>query len=384
MLFGLFKKIRFQLLGGGFVRQYFIFGRPIFQIHAEDGLFRPFSVEGRKKLRFSFCLSRPRPRPGQRVFYLKVHRVHSSSFGCIQFWMDLAKEMHAFVYFVCDNPEMKRGIYAKCRFHDLNFDFISSDRSTLKKSVYRIISTGKEVAHWRRVGFSLLTPFVHACKNNYGGIWNIDADDTLFLAPLPLISKALCEAERLAKDMGFACIDLDMFPSRTFGAHWSFGVVYVQDPALCIETLKENDGWHDELRRDEFFRSFFEKWSFNIDWFFTYLRDVNRLSLGTFYVENAVFVHMPDSLLLRGLGTATLWRRGRLEFFGDKVLREDSVWGDCPIWENALKIDVGLGGNEWKRFLGEFDPNQHAFEKSMLIAMHKRGVVDQSVFDKYR
>ena len=64
MLFGLFKKVRFQLLGGGFVRQYFIFGRPIFQIHAEDGLFRPFSVEGRKKLRFSFCLSRPRPRPG--------------------------------------------------------------------------------------------------------------------------------------------------------------------------------------------------------------------------------------------------------------------------------------------------------------------------------
>ena len=42
-----------------------------------------------------------------RIFYLKVHRIHKTSFDCIRQWANIAHKMHAFIYFVCDNPEME-------------------------------------------------------------------------------------------------------------------------------------------------------------------------------------------------------------------------------------------------------------------------------------
>ena len=121
---------------------------------------------------------------------------------------------------------MEYEISKHVRFPNSDFYFIPSDRKTLADTLDKAF-LGQDREKWKQVGFAALTPFLHADKNNFVRSYNIDADDIVILLAPDLVAKAFEKVEEYADKEELDCIGLDMFLSRSFGTHWSFGVVYV-------------------------------------------------------------------------------------------------------------------------------------------------------------
>lgn len=364
------KKVKINLINRSSIKRVYLFGRAIYQYSKQNG---------KKKRQWVKSI---RPSSQQRVFYLKVHRVHSTSFLCIQHWLDIAHELNAFCYFVCDNKEMEIAIYEKNLFHNDRFRFISSDQKTLKPVIEKLLHDGED--KWKRIAAAMLTPFVHADEHNYCSSYNIDADDIEILLRPELIAKAFIKAENYATENNLNCFNLDMFVSKTFGVHWSFGVVYVRTPKTCLEVIKNNTNWRENkklIKKHQI--DYLDEFWFNVDWLFTFLRDTKQLKLETFYIEKAYVVHMPDIILEHEWAFFFQWNNQKINHPVLLDLYNDQRWGALPIAPCVVKIDINLSEKDLHNFMNEFYFVDSKFRTSCLKSAKNRKLISPSLYEYY-
>ena len=336
-----------------------------------------------KTYKFYSCKGFHKPKKNQRIFYLKVHRVHRTSFDCIRQWLNIAEQMNAFVYFVCDNPEMETKIKQMClpnRF----FAFIKSDRKTLKSEIKKILHKVERQALWERIAYSMITPFLHAQKNNFSVSYNIDADDILLCINPEKISEAFKKAEKYALDNGIDLLNFDMFYSKSYGVHWSFGIVICTNPQKSIDTIRGNINWRNNKDLIEKYNiCWIDKFNFNVDWLFTYFRDTEQLNMKTFYIDKGLVAHMPDIILEHGWAFMIQWENNEIRFPILTNLYDRKVWDKIQIPKDAIKIDVGLNINDYKKFLCNFYDFGVGFEMDMLNYAKTRNLISNECYNNY-
>ena len=370
-----FKKVKIRFTDGSVTKRFYLFGRAVLDVaKKKDGA---LSIRTPKTWK-------PKSKD-QPIFYLKVNRVHQTSYDCMQHWMDIANKIGAFCYIVCDKKEFEYGMFDKpCYFYRNSFQLIPSDRRSLNEVVQKLLSGVERSKLWRRIALSMLTPFVHAEKNKYSRTYNIDADDIMILARPDKIAKALLRMEQIAEDKKVDAMNLDMFVSKSFNVHWSFGVVYMRRPDRCISALKENVVWRkDEENHKKFMTSYVSEFNFNVDWLFTFLRDCKKLNLQTFCIKNAAVIHMPDIAISRHWAFVFQWQDDRLYFPIISEVYQDKKWANVPIPKSVNKIDVGLELNEYSNFMRSFYWTDYWFENSMLNIAKNRRLIDSSIYNKY-
>lgn len=301
---------------------------------------------------------KPKPYKNQKIFYLKVNRDILVSYSCIDYWLEIAYKMDAFVYFICDNNYLKWNIIKNCKFFNNNFIFVKSKRRKSRK----IVKYFPEL-RWQNVGSAILTPFFHSVKNNYLNTWHIDADDMMFLNNSSDIINAIYKVENYANINDLDAINLDTITSNWYGMQWAFGFVYVRNAQKCIQKCIKNRNYKNNFKIIEEYKLHYinSNISDNIDLLFTILRDTNQLNLKTFYIENSVFIHEPDRLLLNYTAFINRWHNGNLEFLIRSLLFNDTEHSFTPIFKNCIKFDVGIQKDAYIDFLNSNFPYKSEF-----------------------
>lgn len=373
-----FKKRTIYFVDGRRLKVIFIFGIPIIQYVKKDGN-RVFS-------RTSFFKKR-RPENNQRIFYLKVHRPGLLAFYCIQHWIDTIFRLNGFIYFICDNKEMEESIFSppyQCFFYNENFKFIRSDKRTLTKYLRKLFSDTDKKSYWMRIGAAMFTPITHGYKMGYNEVYNIDADDIMLLVRPEKIAKALAMAETYAREKDLDCFNYDMFVSQSFGTHWSFGVVLNRNLGKTIKAIKENADWkHNELIIKKHNIVYADKYNYNVDWFFTFLRDTSRLNFSTFYIENATVIHMPEIIMVPWWAFAITWHNGKITMPVLKYLYKEINFDELPIFKQSVKIDVHILRGEYAVWLNQMFNCDSLFVCDMVDMAFKRGYIDEMQYQKY-
>ena len=368
-----FKKLILNTVHGYKIKQYCLGNRDFIQKKKING-----------KTEWNL-VSSLKPKKDQRIFYLKVNRIHDTSYICIQRWVDLAAYMDGFVFFVCDNKRLQEQILKRIYFHNQNFKFIKSNRSVIKNKLKKIIVVGGK--KWRTIAHSMLTPFIHATQNQYSVSYNIDADDIEILLKPSIVAQAFFSAEAYANQKELDCFNLDMFVSRSFGVHWSFGCVYVRNPQKCLDVIKQNKNWLQNKELIKKYKTYYVQdtnWhDDNIDWLFTFLRDTNQLKLETFYIENAYVAHMPDRLLEHEWAFYFQWSKGYVRHPVLEYAYNDKRWAVIPIPNNLYKIDLNLSDKNKYEYLSEYHFCDSIFRENCLKSAFNRGMINQHVYNKY-
>lgn len=288
------------------------------------------------------------------AFYLKVNRLDENTILCVQHWLDVVSLTGRDFYIVCDNPLLKKYILSKCAFESMNIKFLRSMRRRL-----RPIAKNLYTHWWGNAALAHMTPFYHSLDNDYEKHWDIDADDMIFLLEDKKILDILMNVERITEEENLNAMSLDVHNSRSNGVHWSLGILFVNDNAsICLELEKETSTkWMNSLADYDHV--------YNLDWYFTYLRNSKALKLSSFYVENAYFIHW-GSFLTSPIGCGIyFWRKGKLI---DKII--DGVFNNEEIGIRSMVdsycIDIDLDGTEgcefWLNYIWNVN-NQNQFRK---------------------
>lgn len=277
----------------------------------------------------------------QPVFYLKINRDAPYTIECIQMWLDVVKTIGADYYFVCDNKWLEHKVLKLCIFPNRDIKFISSFGKNIihnAKSLY----TG----NWKNATYAHLTPFYHAKLNGIRNFWSIDADDTFFLMNADRTVSALRCAQNYAFENCMDIISLDMWLSRTCGQHWSFGVTYADldrvDYIKIFDSVS-SQAWMDSYKDIEE--------SFNLDWFFTYLRDKTEVNVGSFYVERCWFVHFGNFISNPIYGWINYWESGKIHYPILENVYNNREIGCLNIADKVFSIDVGASKEEGMKIL---------------------------------
>lgn len=338
--------------------------------------------KNKKTLKFYYFAKHSSPKKNQRIFYLKVHNINKTSIDCIRQWVKIADKMNAFIYFVCDNKHMQNEIFRNVIFKHCGFEFIETDKSSIK-IVNSLIKNSNKL--WKRIAKPMITPFLHAKKYGYNISYNIDADDILFLIEPQKAADAFFKAEKFAQNNNLDLFNFDMMVSKTFGVHWSFGVVLCLDPDKCLSVMENNKNW-DEITdgKLDFDLNYIEKYNFNMDWFFTYLRDTKQLRMKTFYIENGVVVHMPEIILKPCWAFMLQWENGRVYCPIFKNIYNDDVWGERLIYPECIKIDVEINEKDYINVLKNLWGYIDSFEYEMLNYSEQRKLLPDFNYIQYK
>lgn len=358
------------------IKRFYLFNIPLFQYIKVR--------RHKKKYKIYSFIKKNRPKKNQRVFYLKVHRVHKMSMDCIKHWINIVNAMGGFIYFVCDNPIMEKNILNNVQFLYKNFEFIKSDRKTIKKEIAIILHKVERFKLWRRIAYSMLTPFIHAAKHDYTISYNIDADDILICSKPEDVAKVFEKAEKFAIENNLDLFNLDMFYSKSFGVHWSFGVVLCLNPKKCLNSICQNLNWRKNKELiDKYNICWIDKFNFNVDWLFTYFRDTKQLNIKTFYIDKGLVIHMPDIILEHGWAFMIQWENNEIKFPILSNLYDRKVWDKIQIPKDAIKIDIGLQIDNYKNFFDNFYDFGVGFEMDMLDYAKSRNLISQEQYNNY-
>lgn len=271
------------------------------------------------------------------VFYLKVNRIADYTLRCIQEWLNIVYEMKADFYFICDSDLLRHMILNTCRFQDGDIKFLKSMRKELKHTAKNLYT-----GHWKNATYAHLTPFYHAKNNGIKRFWNIDADDTMFLLEPQLVSKILKKVEMESDQKGIAANSLDIWRSKTFGVHWTLGILYINgmEDFCRIFEANRNLSWTREYEAVTD--------AFNLDWFMSSLAKKEDINIQSFYVDNAMFIHWGSFILNPFSASIFSWKDGKLVLPIQKNIFDDEL-GEVEI-ADCLKIDIGLSGKEGNVF----------------------------------
>ena len=364
------------------IRKIFCFGFPLYQYIKIKRYNK--TLDKFKTYKFYSISDFAKQKQKQRIFYLKVHRVHRTAIDCIRQWINIADKMNAFIYFVCDNPNMKEEIYKNICLPSKNFKFIKSDRKTLRPEINKILHKVERAEMWKRIAYSMLTPYIHAQKNNIPISYNIDADDILLCVEPDKIADAFIKAEKYAINNNIDLLNFDMFYSKSYGVHWSFGIVICTNHSRTIKTIRENINWRKNKNLiDKYNICWIDKFNFNVDWLFTFFRDTKQLNMKTFYIENALVAHMPDIILEHGWAFMIQWNNNKIQFPILTNLYDRKIWDFIQIPSDAIKIDIGVQIDDYKKFLCNFYDFGVGFEMDMLNYAKSRNLISNEQYNNY-
>lgn len=326
-----FEKVKTNLRNGK-LRQIRILGFPILQYYREN------SKETNYRIPF-LCkklINKTKP-----VFYLKINRQDAYSFLCLQHWIDTIESIGADYFILCDKEKLERDVLKRIIFPNTNIKFLKSCRNKKLKMIVDKIAT----KFWIKATYAHLTTFYHAQKNNISSFWNIDADDTLFCMEPQILANYLKKIEQYAETKDFGSFSLDMHRSRTLGRHWSFGITYTRMNTDWFSILNNNP--------DSSWQKHYEKYDyeFNLDWFFTYLKDFKNIKNETFYIDNSYFIHW-GNFLTNVIGSGVFnWKNNRLYFPIILSVLNDKYFGNIQIADDCHKFDSKLSDEDAQNFI---------------------------------
>ena len=273
------------------------------------------------------------------IFYLKVDQPFVVTWNYLNFWLEIVQQFpDAKTYIVCDNPHLQNCITNNIKEWGYEVEVIPSarDSAELQYIVENVMRPS-----WKPVAYAHLTTFLHARDNGYKNFWNIDADDLEMCAKPRKIAKLLTKIKDYANEHEIDVISMDVWHTLTVGKHWSFGVAYTNNSLNWIELLKNHCTDEDLIKKYVDVNK-----NMNVDWYFTYLREIGVVKLESFFVENLRIVHHNRwgyVIISAGL---RYWQGGRCHF---PVLREAYNLDEAssfPIPENTIKFDIGITPEE--------------------------------------
>lgn len=300
------------------------------KIKSKIGTSKIFQIFGIPMLK-SYVKKNQKNLNNKNVFYLKVNRNNNATFVNLQHWIDIADVLGADYYIVCDNNKLKENIYKKACFNNPDIKFIKSCKNKRLKNIVKNIATGS----WKKATYAHLTTFYHAKQHGIVSFWNIDADDTVFCMEPEKCAEALNQIEQYACKNDINLFSLDMWRSCTFGRHWSFGVTFIrgQENPFDIIEKKCTNNWKNNYTKYAA--------SYNLDWFFNYLKDNGYLSIETFYIENCMFFHCGDFYNVIG-SYASLWHDCKIYYPIMSEVYGNNKLGSLPVAEDCIKFDTGI------------------------------------------
>lgn len=266
----------------------------------------------------------------KNVFYLKINSADNCSFQCLQHWINIIGWFGGDFYIICDKEDLERQVYQKIHFDNKNIKFIKS----IHKPIEHIVKN-MSTRFWTKATYAHLTAFYHARKLGLENFWNIDADDTMFLIEAPRAAQILKNAQNYAKANNITAFSMDMHTSRTHGKHWSFGITYIDSRVDWFEIFSNE-------KTPEWMNKYIGKydWEFNLDWYFTYLRDFKEFKNKTFYVENLHFMHYGDFMLNPISWGISQWKNGKVFYPILKTIFNQDSLAEIPISTESVKVDT--------------------------------------------
>ena len=274
------------------------------------------------------------------VLYFQINRESTYSLDCIQLWLYVAAQLEAEYWFLCDNYRLAHKMLRLCRFPNDNIRFIRSKNLSIRKKA-RLICSQNAIP----VTNAQMTPFYHAKENGITKFWKIDADDTMFLIAPEKVAQMIRKVETMSENKGMGAVSYDMWFSHMHGRHWSFGVTYISGKVDFTAIFRDlnNRAWMKKLQK-------YTDW-YNLDWYFTYLKRVQKVPLGTFYLENCIFVHFGD-LLKNPYGSwVSIFSEGKLRYPILEFIYKKLDQAVKEIQPDSWKIDLGILQKESREFL---------------------------------
>jgi len=282
------------------------------------------------------------------VFYLKLNQDRGFAYDYLRMWIDqISAFENPMVYVHVDNPRIEKIIREHIDFMGVRHEFIKSRFDDLELKPICDTFRGR----FGRVGYAMLTTFVHAKEQGYKDYYNIDADDIgLYVSPAKLV-QIFAQVKSYAQEHKIQIFSLDALQSYHSIApqrDWTFGVAYTNNTVDWIKIMSDhcNDTKYTSSR---FFTT-------NLDRYVgSYLSNEKLAKVATFYVENLYVVinHHEDMIHYPAFGLRH-WKDGRLWF--DFICNELGMGeeGSIKISDtDMVKFDVGLTTSEGKSRLRE-------------------------------
>lgn len=273
------------------------------------------------------------------TFYLKVNREDRYSLLCLQHWIDIIANLNADYYILCDKKQLELKILRNIEFYDEDIKFIKSSNSKLLKKIVKNIAT----KFWVKATFAHLTTFEHSKANNIPYFWNIDADDTMFLVPPKKAAEIINEAQTYALKNNIDAFSFDMWFSKTISRHWSFGITFTNNKKDWFSIFENN--------KDVTWRKPYEQYDdfFNLDWFFTSLRDRKISHNETWYIGNMQFIHWGEFFTNVMNAGYCKWENNKLIF---PILQNifKSEFGEINVSSECIKLNYSLMPDECRDF----------------------------------
>lgn len=295
-------------------------------------------------------------------YYLKVNLELGFSFRCLQFWIDTIQLYNiGRVTIICDKEYLKDKIIEKIHFYAAP-KWITSAHIVLKKYV-----EGFYDKYWYGASYAHLTTFVNATEIQVERFWNIDADDTLFCITPEKMSLFFKDIENYAEDNNLDIFSFDMHDSRTMHTHFSYGISYVRSCGKILDLYKDiNTKWRYYKKESQLCA--------NVDWYATYLRDIGKINVKSFYCENVWFAHFGViynfELALHGLYH---YSNGKVYLPLYESLNDGKMY--FPIQKDVVKFDFEItdeeNRNNVKKMFFCLEPSFDSFNSSLVIENDK-------------
>ena len=288
------------------------------------------------------------------VYYLKVNRMERYSFKNLQYWIDILAciEENPIIYIICDSKDFEAEMYRQIDFKGLSYSVIESIK---KGEQIELIANNIANERWMNAAYAHLTTFFHAKDNDFEKFWNIDADDTCFCLTAERTAQLINAAREKADELQYDIFSLDMWYTRRIGQHWTFGVSYTRSTEQWIDHMVKH--CMDDAYKNQTI------WPWNLDGYFSYLKELDELKIETWYCENLKFIHYSDDFFKRLRSSGFYhWKDGRLVFpLIQACIGIDSL-GSVPIPEDVVGLDIGIEDIESQRFLID-----HTVDKEYLM-----------------
>lgn len=283
------------------------------------------------------------------VFYLKANRNNSYVIPNLKHWLDAVMLYEGSItYILCDNLELKQRIMNGLALDSKRVEFLESDRNC--SEINNVLTSICRNNKWVKVGQAHLKTYWHAQERQYPYFWNIDADDTyICLDPIRMVEMFKI-IEKYSADNSIRMNSLDMWRSMSVNEHWakgdnwSLGIVFVDNQIPWPKILM--DHCHDKEFQENIFP--LDK-DANLDWYFTYLRNIQAERIETFYFENLRFMHFYDYFVnFPHLSTFCYWKKGKLHYpilsscFGSRSRIEIDIASDIHKLDMNIRDDEAL------------------------------------------
>lgn len=329
----MFKKIKINYLHGK-LRQIRIFDWSIIQYE--------MTKEGKLK-QIIFPLFR-KPKIDRPVAYLKINSKNwRYVIFCMHHWINIVTAMGCDFYILCDDVSIEYKLLLEIPFCTSNIKFLRSDRHTFRKYINNLCAK-----RWVKAGYSHLTTYIHAEKNRIKEFWNIDADDTSFFEEPNIVANALLKAEDIARKNDYHALSLDMHRSSFYGLHWTFGVTFTRMNASIFELIRctKDNKWQKAYYQYVLDAKIPDS---NVDSFFTYLKDKNKLNLGTFNIENLYFMHWGICNTLEFFKMLQVVKDKNMHYPMASIIDENN--GTIPVFNDVINYSSDINEEKSNEFM---------------------------------